>query len=203
MEREDEENEDEGAQLSDTVPDLIKDEDMPKILYGVLATREVPWPADPDKTVFLRALTREQIFDGISEASQYIEEKGLTGQVYETYVTDDGKRKEVTCLDMATRDEWIAMAVFKDKALTKPVFDNARDLRRKLTSQEINRLYEWLAEHMQSVTPLTHAEAMGKSAMYAQLIEELKKKPGLISLDSMPRDILADLVRFMILKFCP
>jgi hypothetical protein len=39
--------------------------------------------------------------------------------------------------------------------------------------------------------------------MYAKLVESLKKKPGEITLASLPRDILEDLVRFMVIQPSP
>jgi hypothetical protein len=196
-------SEDGSADSQSDKNDLIQDQDMGKILCGVDALKHIEWPADPEVQVVLKPLSREEIYQGVSDAAQYVADKGIEGKVYERGVRSDGTEYVVTWEDLIQRDEWIATALRRADNPKRKLFASVSDLRRRLTSDEITRLYKLLSEHMRQVAPLTASERMAKDNMYAKLVESLKKKPGEITLASLPRDILEDLVRFMVIQPSP
>ncbi len=184
---------------TDPDPGLDPDQ-VEEIKQGIDALRWIPWPADPSVKVCLRPLTRKELYEAAAAAKDYIEDVGLKDTVYEESTMPDGKVVKVYWLDLAHRDELLAIALRNGDDPGKPLFRNANDLRDKMMSTEINTLYDILGEHMLRVMPLTMAQKMGNEEAYLKLLQYLKKEQGAMELISLPHGILVRLLAFTVEK---
>lgn len=174
-----------------------------QIKQGVDALVWFPWPADPDTKVCMKPLSREDLYRGASSAREYIREIGLEGEVNEVITLPDGSTKNVYWVELAQRDEWLAISLREGDDPSQPLFANANDLRAKLTPHEVNRLYEMLGDHMLRVMPMTMAQKLGEQEQYLKLLQHLKKSQGLMELGSLPLNILKELLIFTVEKLVP
>jgi len=199
MNNAEDEDEDESDDGRDQDPkEKISQDQLTTILQGTKSLAYVPWPSDPSLLVGMRPLSREEVLQGAAAAKRYTDSLGLTDIVVET-VEENGRKHTLTWLHLAQRDEWLSVALRRPEGNGKrPLFASAGDLRSKLTTEEVDRLYDMLAEHMSKCMPLTLAEQLGEREEWLAIINDLKKKPEQTTLVGVRPDILRELIYFLI-----
>ncbi len=194
---EDDEEEDEPQEKA-----RLSNDDVEQIKTGIGALKFITWPGTESKRVCLRPLSRRETYLGAAQALQALEDVGLEkDDIFEEIQRADGSVQRVKWLDLAQRDEWLAIALRRADDPERPLFTSTDEMRRRLTSPEIGKLYEILADHMLNTVPLTMAEAMGNEEAWMEICNTLKKKPGEILLAALPPNMLRELILFMVEKF--
>ena len=198
-ESEDDENSDAQSAADPPSEDELR---MDKIRQGTKAIRWFPWPGAPQKRVAIRALSRLETYQGAASALQALEDVGLNkDDVFQEITLPNGMKEQVRWLDLAQRDEWLCLALRRGDDPNKPLFTTSNDMRRKLTSQEIGKLYEVLSDHMAQTVPLTVAEQLANKEAWLEIVQTLKKKPEEILLGALPPAMLRELVNFLVEKY--